>query len=348
MIKVLIVEDSPIVRELLIHILGSEPDINIIGTAGNGEEAIKFVSVKKPDVITMDVIMPVMDGLEATRKIMETQPVPIIIVSASWKALEVEKTFHAIEAGAVAIVEKPVGVGHPNYEQIAQKLVQTVKLMSEIKVIRRWPQSRRKKTHIFSSRGTFSQISSDIKVVAIGASTGGPAVIETILSRLPDNFQAPILIVQHIASGFIHGFVDWLNESSNLPVHLAKNDEPLLCGNVYVAPDGFQMKVENNGKILLTEDETENGLCPSVSYLFHSIADVFGKSAIGVLLTGMGKDGAEELNLMKEKGAITIAQDKESSIVHGMAGEAIKLGGVKYILPPVEIANILENLVNRK
>jgi two-component system chemotaxis response regulator CheB len=185
----------------------------------------------------------------------------------------------------------------------------------------------------------------EVKLVAIGASTGGPLVLQTILSDLPADFSAPILVVQHIAPGFIRGFADWLGRSTKLPVRIAVSSERLVPGQVYLAPDGFQMGVLASGRISLTTDEPENGLRPSVACLFRSVANAFGQNAIGVLLTGMGKDGAEELRLMKENGSITLAQDEESSVVYGMPGEAIRLGGVSYVLPSSRIAAALMTLV---
>lgn len=347
MINVLIVEDSIVVRELLKHIFNSDPEINVIGTACNGREAVDFVQRTKPDVITMDIIMPVMNGFEATRAIMETCPVPIVIVSASWDPQEVEKTFQAIEAGAVAALEKPRGMGDPRYEEGAKEIIETIKLMSEVKVIKRMARDK-KKPVIASTVPAISSInpgSTDIKIVTIGASTGGPQTLHTILSLLRPDFPVPITIVQHIAAGFVTGFIDWLNRSLEIPVQLATKGEKLLKGRIYMAPDGFHFGVDEDGRVKLSDTEKENFVCPSVSYMFRSILGVYGKSAIGVLLTGMGKDGAEELKLMKDSGAITIAQDKESSVVHGMPGEAIKIGGAVHILPPVKIAEMLNKLV---
>jgi len=183
------------------------------------------------------------------------------------------------------------------------------------------------------------------RIVAIGASTGGPPVLETILSRLPNDFSVPVLIVQHIAAGFTQGFVEWLAQSSSLPVQVPRPGETVFSGRVYVAPDGFQMAIGADGRVSLNTDLPENGLRPSVSYLFRSVAKTYGKSAIGVLLTGMGKDGASEMKTMKEQGAVTIAQDQESSVVHGMPGEAIRLGGATYILSPEKIGAALTSLV---
>lgn len=343
-IRVLVVDDSPVAREFLVHILSSDPKIQVVGTASDGEEAIETVVHLKPDIITMDIHMPKMDGYEATRKIMETHPIPIVIVTGSQSVKEVAMAMRVIEAGALALVKKPSGIGHPDYEADAAKFIQTVKLMSEIKVVKR----RAPKLEAISAKQAEISIKPmpEIQLVAIGASTGGPPVLQTILSRLPKNFPAPVLVVQHMAAGFIEGFVEWLGQVSSLPVHVAARGEYILPGHIYFAPDGFHMKVDAGRRIILAGDGIENGLRPSVSYLFRSVAEVFGKNAVGILLTGMGKDGAKELRLMKEKGAVTIAQDKESSVVYGMPGEAINLDAATYVLPPEKIAAALVSLVN--
>ncbi|MDO8768461.1 MAG: chemotaxis-specific protein-glutamate methyltransferase CheB [Burkholderiaceae bacterium] len=349
MIKVLIVEDSPVVREFLVHILGADPAIEVIGTANDGEQALEAVARKRPDVITMDIHMPRLDGLEATRRIMETYPTPIVIVSGSTDPREVATTFRAMEAGAVAVLRRPAGIGHPDHEVTAGELVQTVKLMSEVKVIRRWPKAGRHAEVSRPAEAQRAQVEGKVKVIAIGASTGGPPVLQTILAALLQDFPVPVLIVQHMAAGFTQGFVQWLAQTSSLPVHLAAHDETIRPGHVYVAPDEFQMRVERSGKIVLTKDEPENGLRPSVSYLLRSVAEVYGRDAVAGLLTGMGRDGAEELKLLRDKGAVTFAQDKESSVVHGMPGEAIKLDAATFILPPEKISAVLTNLAhNRK
>jgi two-component system chemotaxis response regulator CheB len=346
-VRVLVVEDSASVRELLVHILGSDSEIAVIGTASNGEEAIEAARDSRPDVITMDVQMPKMNGLEATRRIMEICPTPIVIVSGSSARDEVVATFDALEAGALAFVEKPNGVGHPLHGMAAEHLVETVKLMSEVRVVRRWP-----KRQAPSARAPApSQVEdtrvtpAPIELVAIGASTGGPVVLRTILSELPRDLRAPILVVQHISAGFTEGFAEWLAQSSGIPVRVAVDGECPLPGHVYVAPDGLHMKVEHGGRIALSRDRPENGHRPSVSYLFRSVAAVAGRRAIGVLLTGMGRDGAEELKLMKDKGAVTIAQDQESSVIHGMPGEAIGLDAATYVLSPDRIAAALADLI---
>lgn len=345
MIEVLIVEDSAVNREYLSYILENDPDIKVIGTVKDGVEAVEFVGRRKPDVITMDIYMPRMDGFEATRKIMETVPVPIVIASASWDPKNVEMAFRALEAGAVAAVEKPRGLG--DREQIRQ-LVQTVKLMAEVRMVRRWARLSRDLT--VAPAQSLLQVKSqrrEVQLVAMGASTGGPMALKAILDRLPVDFPAPIAIVQHIAPGFAPGFVDWLNNTSPVPVHLAGQGEPLVPAHCYIAPDALQMKVERNNTILLSRDDPEDGFCPAVSALFRSAAETFGPNAIGVLLTGMGQDGAKELGLMKEKGATTIAQDQETSLVHGMPGHAVKLGAATRVLPLDKIADTLVDLVCR-
>ena len=344
MIKVLVVEDSPVVREFLVYILGADPGIEVVGTANDGEQALVAVARKRPDVITMDIHMPRLDGLEATRRIMETHPTPIVIVSGSTDPREVATTFRAMEAGAVAVLRRPAGIGHPDHEANAGELVQTVKLMSEVKVIKRWPRTRRQSEAAHPVEAPRAPAEAKVKVIAIGASTGGPPVLEAILAALPEDFPVPLLIVQHMAAGFTQGFVQWLAQTSSLPVHLAAHGEHIRPGHVYVAPDEFQMRLEPGENIVLKRDEPENGLRPSVSYLLRSVAEVYGRDAVAGLLTGMGRDGAVELKLLKDKGAVTFAQDKDSSIVHGMPGAAIKLDAATLILPAEKIAAALSSL----
>ncbi len=348
-IRVLIVEDSLVARELLSHILDADPGIQVIAAVPNGEEALKAVAMEKPDLITMDIHMPGMDGFETTRAIMETNPVPIVIVTGSCDMRELDSSFKAIEAGALAVLQKPQGVGHPDHKKDTLALVSMVKLMSEIKVVRRWARTDRNRSA--AQRETAKNLVLQpvaVKVVAIGASTGGPPVIEKILSRLPPDFTVPVLIVQHMAEGFIGGFAEWLGQTSSLPVHVPFNGTITRPGHVYIAPDGNQMKIDSSGRICCSSDDPENGLRPAVSYLFRSVAEVYGRAAVGILLTGMGKDGAAELKLMKEKGAVTIAQNEESSAVFGMPGEAVRLNAARYVLPADRIAEVLASLVSSK
>jgi two-component system, chemotaxis family, protein-glutamate methylesterase/glutaminase len=346
-IKVLVVEDSPVAQEFLIYMLTSDPSIQVVGVAHNGAEAVEAVREKRPDIITMDIHMPVMDGFEATRRIMETVPTPIVIVSGSTGATEVASTFRAIEAGALAVVRRPPGINHAEFETGSRELIQTVKLMSEVKVVKRFARPGTLRAAAPSPVVLLQKSTGKIEAVAIGASTGGPPVLQTILSGLPRGFPVPVLIVQHIARGFAKGFTEWLSGASRFPISVAVQGERAAPGHGYVAPDNFHMGLEKGPNIMLSDHAPENRLRPSVSYLFRSAAHALGPAAVGVLLTGMGKDGAEELKAMKDKGAITIAQDEESSVVHGMPGEAIKLGAATYVLPPESIAEMLVELVKK-
>ncbi len=345
LIKVLVVEDSPVAQMLLVHTLNSDSRLQVLATANNGVEALEFLRRNKPDVIVMDIHMPGMDGYEVTRKIMETQPVPIVICSASLNPAELATTFRALEAGAVALVAKPVGLGHQEYENMASKLVETVRLMAEVKVVKRWPRARQSGGVVaISSRVEAKPPEGLIKVIAIGASTGGPLVLQTILAGLSRDFPVPMLIVQHIATGFLPGLVEWLKQTTGYPIQVAAHGESLSPGCAYLAPDDFHLGLNGFGQIVLSEQEPENGLRPSVSYLFRSVAAVCGANVVGVLLTGMGRDGADELKRLNELGAVTIAQDAETSVVHGMPGEAIKLGAATYVLSPDRIPAVLTGL----
>ena len=342
MIKVLIVEDSLVAQEFMKFVLNSDPAIEVIGVVDDGINALQAVREKHPDVITMDLHMPKMGGLEATRIIMENEPKPIVIVSASTGAKDVASTFQALEAGALAVVLRPPGIGHPEHKSATRELLRTVKMMSEIKVVRRFTHEKKANPPKNLTNNGLPSIW-DIQIVAIGTSTGGPPVLNKLLSLLPADLSVPLLIVQHIAPGFTEGFVNWLSGSSGFPVHIAILGQQPLPGHAYVAPDNFHIGIASGFRIVLSNHPPENGLRPSVSYLFHTMAQVMGPRAAGVLLTGMGRDGARELLEMKNAGALTIAQDEASSIVFGMPGEAVKLSAAQYILSPEAIAAMLAN-----
>jgi len=347
MIKVLIVEDSPVMQELLAYTLNSDPIFNIAGIAANGEEAIEMVMEKRPDVIAMDYYLPKLDGRQTTRKIMETKPTPIVIVTDSITEKDEAITFSLIEAGALAIVKKPHSINHPEYKNDAHVLIQTLKLMSEVKVVRRSSIISKKKATNKTIIEKPTTAESEIKIVAIGASIGGTLVLQKIILGLPGKLPVPVLIVQHISPGFVNGLMGWLANTTNFPIHIASQGEFPLPGHIYIAPDGFHMGVENGPLIVLSNHAPENGLRPSVAFLFRTVADIYGSGAVGILLTGMGRDGADELKLMKDNGAITIAQSEESSVVFGMSGEAIKLNAATLILSPEEISAALGTLTEK-
>ena len=348
-VTVLIVDDSPSTRLLLTHVLELDARIKVIATVNDGQAAVDFINAGsvRPDVVVMDIHMPRLDGFEATRRIMETTPLPIVICTATADPQELQVAFRSMEAGAVACVEKPVGHDHPRFDSIVQNLQQTVRLMAEVVVIRRWARPRT------LARVPVGVPSADARVnvpriVGIGASTGGPPVLQTILSGLTRDFPAPLVIVQHIARGFLPGMVEWLNQTTGLPVHVAAHGTLAIPGHAYIAPDDFHLAVSSSGRLLLSHEAAENGLRPSVSHLFRSLAEKIGEPAVGVLLTGMGRDGAAELKLMRDRGALTIAQDRDSSVVHGMPGAAIELGAAAQVLSADRIAGALITALDRK
>ncbi len=349
MINVLIVEYSLVIQEHLKYILESDPDIRVVCAAGDGREAVEMAFMTKPDVVIMDINMPKMNGFEATRWIMETRPMPIILVSASHDPGELATTFQALEAGALKVLEKPLGLGSPGFEVSARELIQTVKLMSEVKVVNRNHRPGRKvAAPAVPSKPEPPAGHTEVKLVAIGASTGGPVVLQTILSGFKKDFPVPVLIAQHMTPGFLQGLAEWLKQTAGFPVHVAAHDERICAGNAYLAPCGFHMRVKSSGRVVLSDNEPVSRVCPSISNLFLSVSDVFGPNAAGVLLTGMGRDGTEGLQVLKEKGAVTIAQDAETSLIFGMPGHAVDMGAAQYVLPPEQIVQVLLKLVYKE
>jgi len=340
MIKVLIVDDSPVSRDLLEHLLNADREIEVIGFAGSGEEAIAALRLKRPDVITMDVHMPGLDGFQTTHRIMTEHPLPVIIVTASLDPVADSANFRALEAGALAILIKPPGLGHPDHLRAAAELVQTVKLMSEVRVVRR--STRPAVTLHPPLKVTPAE---RVKIVAIGASTGGPVVVQSILASLPGDFPVPLLVVQHMAEGFISGFSEWLAGSCAIRVKVGEQGERLTPGIAYVAPGGTHLELDAMGRINLTAGHPGQLLCPSVTRLFQSVAERVGRQAVGILLSGMGSDGAQGLRELRDKGALTIVQDEESCVVYGMPGEAVKLQAAQHVLSPESIIAMLHAIV---
>lgn len=337
-IEVLVVDDSAVLRLLLVRVLEEDPALRVVAAVGDGAAALEYLRDRRPQVVVMDMHMPGMDGFEVTRRIMETSPLPIVICSATQAADEAAFTFRMMEAGAVACVQKPASPEHPEFARMAADICRTVRLMSEVKVVRRRaPLRPAPRLAAIPAAGR----PAGIRVVGIGASTGGPLAIQTILGGLPADFPVPILLVQHIAPGFLPGFADWLGQTTGFRICIAGHGMEPRPGRVHVAPDDFHMAWSPDGRIVLSRAEPENGLRPSVAHLFRSLAEHAGAGALGVLLTGMGVDGAAELRQMRDSGALTIAQDRESSVVHGMPGEAIRLDAAMHILPLDRIAAVV-------
>lgn len=345
MIKVLIVDDSVVVQKFMIHLLTSVKEIQVVGIASSGVEAIDLVKELHPDVITMDIHMPGMNGLETTRIIMETNPTPIVIVSGTLRVNDVTTSFKLFEAGALAVVLRPPGMEDPEFIGARKELIQTIKLMSEVKVVKRFPRQGKENNQSNNHQQSILPKINGIQLIAIGASTGGPVVLQTILANLPNDLPVPVLIVQHIAKGFVKGFRDWLATTSKITLSIANDGQILQSGNGYIAPDDFQMGITPGGMIKLSMLPPENGLCPSVDFVFRSVTEVLGSKAIGVLLSGMGKDGANGLKMMKDNGAITIAQNEASCVVFGMPGEAVRIGAAGQVLSPEKIVAYLTELL---
>jgi two-component system chemotaxis response regulator CheB len=283
----------------------------------------------RPDVITMDIRMPRMDGFQATKRIMQHTPTPIVVVSASVDSEELKITFNAIRAGALTVVEKPRGPVGPAYEAIRQQLVTTVKLMAGVKVVRRWA------TGMLRPPPVVRQAAAEVRtaVVAIAASTGGPGALYQVLHELPANFPVPVLIVQHIARGFGQGMVVWLRGATPLQVATAQSGDVPQAGRVLVAPDDQHLGLGADGRILLRPRRSDRELCPAADIMFESVARIYGQKALGVIMTGMGRDGVAGLTQLKEAGGRVLAQDEKSCIVFGMPKEAIAAGVVDQVVP---------------
>jgi two-component system chemotaxis response regulator CheB len=335
MIRVLVVEDSTTARALLVTILRSDPGVEVVGEAADGVEGVALVQKLLPDVVTMDVHMPRMDGLAATKEIMITAPTPIVIVTGSQSLADVGMALNVLRAGALAVVHKPPGPGAPGFDEAARKLLETVKAMAAVKVVRHWrtaPEAGPRRAAVGPRRPARD------RAVAVAASTGGPEVLHRLLTELPGDFPVPILVVQHITHGFTNGLADWLNAACDLRVKVAEQAEALAPHTVYIAPDDRHLGATPQGAVALAATPPVGGFRPAGDYLFESVARAFGPSATAVILTGMGQDGLEGLRAVRRAGGRIIAQDQASSAVWGMPGAAVAAGLADLVLPPEEIA----------
>lgn len=344
MIRVLIAEDSASARAYLQHIIDSAPDMEVVAAVPNGEQAVRLTCELRPDVIAMDIHMPVMDGYSATRNIMSKCPTPVVIVSSLVHGSDARETFRIMEVGAVAALPKPFGPGTQKGKDDADALVAILREMASVRVVKRVGGSSPKPQFMAQSIAPVpvkNAKTNAYRLVAIGASTGGPIALQTLLRQLPADFPVPIVVVQHISLGFIGGMVTWLSKSCALPVTVAESGEKVQAGHVYFAPDGMHMGIDRYGTIFFNDAPPVHSVRPAVSFLFHSVAKNYAKHAIGVLLTGMGRDGAQELLTLKQCGAVTLVQDQGSCVVYGMPGEAARLGAGDYHLSPDKIGQQL-------
>ena len=347
MIKVLIVEDSPLIREIIKTILTEDEEFKVIGEVDSGEGAVEFVRKEKPDIITMDVNLRGKDGLYATREIMAENPVPIVIMSTLFNPKNEQQVFKALEEGALAVCEKPKALGSPEFEDYSQRLRHELKLLAKVKTVKRRKTHKGSPIGIETSEKEINKLK-PVKFIAIGSSTGGPQILKEIFSGLRNDFNLPIVVVQHMVAGFLNSLVSWLKVETKLNVKIADNGEVLKGGTIYFAPDNFHLIVKPDLKVELVDIPPVHSCKPSVSVLFDSIAKGFKNDVVAILLTGMGKDGAEELLKIKVKGGFTIVQDEESSIVYGMPRVAKELNAGRMIASPKEIVDFLNNLTGEK
>jgi two-component system chemotaxis response regulator CheB len=347
MINILIVDDSQTEALLLKSLFEAEKDMRVIGHAKNGEEAIALTAKLKPDIITMDILMPIKNGLEATRLIMSSIPTPIVVISSTANDIVLNTTFLALEAGALSVLEKPEHPNSSTFNTMRQRIIDTVRSMAQIKVITRRFYTPKKMPPI----ATYTrEKTNQFEIIAIGVSVGGPQALKTILTKLPASFPIPIVIVQHMTIGFMLGFTNWLNQQCALKVKIAEPAEELLAGHVYFAPDHHHLEVNRrNGKLIahLAKTPPVSGFCPSATVLLKSVAVTSGKHAVGALLTGMGNDGAQGLLDLKNAHGHTFIQDKESAVVFGMAGVAQSLNAADKIVPLSKIAIYLISLTTK-
>jgi two-component system, chemotaxis family, protein-glutamate methylesterase/glutaminase len=342
--RVLVVDDSPASRRLLTHILASDSDVTIAGEAANGAEAVRLTADLAPDVITMDVQMPIMDGFAATRRIMSETPTPIVMISGATGEDARQLADNALAAGVVAVRGKQA-LADAEPTAVAD-LVRLLKSMASVRVVR-----RRREPVVRDGQASVAPLGemspTAPELVAIGASTGGPQTLRDIICHLPETFPLPVLVVQHTTAGYADTLVNWLGGAARLPVRVANDGDALDRPGVYIAPTRRHMLVQGR-QVVLSDAPPVSLHRPSATVLFRSVAASYGSRAIGVLLTGMGDDGAAGLMEMKQAGGLTVAQDEASSIVFGMPAEAIRIGAADHVLPPEGIARFLLQQLERK
>jgi two-component system chemotaxis response regulator CheB len=348
--KILLVEDSPVAMELLQRLFKSSPEVEVVGAARNGQEALEMLSRVDPTVICTDLHMAPIDGLELTKQVMATSPRPILVISNSVKNDDTKNIFGLLQAGAVDIFPKPMGNDYAQYEQVKQKLLAKIKLLSTVAVKAKPLTGASAIPSTGTAFGNTSPTPSptfattatgSLRAIAIGASTGGPQAIQKIITALPPDLPCPVICAQHISEGFLGGLISWLNEDSRLRAKVAEVGETPIPGIVYFAPEKSHLELDAQGKFTYSNFASATGTCPSIDTLFKSIARVYGSATAGILLTGMGTDGVEGMKAISGAGGTTIAQDEQTSVVFGMAKAAIAVGAVQKVLAIHEVAPFL-------
>jgi two-component system chemotaxis response regulator CheB len=342
-VSVLLVDDSLIALTILSRMLSSSPDIQVVGKARSGREALELIPQLQPAVVCTDLHMPDMDGLALTQEIMKRFPRPILIVSAAVHPEDAHTVFRLLEAGAIDVLPKPRGGLAADEPRVAQKLIRKIRILSGVVAFTRRQKNRPGVGQL--QAGLSSPPTPRPRIVAIGASTGGPQALRTILVQLRADFPAPILCVQHISEGFLGGLVEWLGNQCALAVKIAQSGEKPLAATVYFPQEGTHLEIDKSGRLVCSHKAPIGGHRPSVTATFRAVADYCGEAAIGILLTGMGSDGATGMQDICEAGGITIAQNEETSVVFGMPKQAIALGAAKYVLPVNKIALMLPELL---
>lgn len=327
-IRILVVDDSPAQLALLVGMIRRAGTFEVVGTASDGRKAVAEVERLRPQVVAMDIDLPAMDGYEATRQIMERCPTPIVLISARESATD-QRTMQALAAGALAVVRKPGGAALSGDQAEQTQFLTTLRLMAGVRVVTRHP--RRPSPAPGAMPAQAAAVRPEILVVA--ASTGGPAALHTLLGGLGPDFPLPILVVQHITSGFASALADWLSNVAPLPVEVVQAKQAFVPGRVYLAPDDRHLLVSSPGYLSLAPSEAGDRYCPSADRLFASAARAYGARAIGVILTGMGDDGAQGLARLRATGALTLAQDEATSVVYGMPRAAVAAGAVVRSAP---------------
>jgi len=331
-IRVLVVDDSALMRKLIPAILAREASIEVVGTAMDGAFALKKIEELKPDVVTLDLEMPRMDGMETLRLIMQRAPLPVILFSTHSKEGGYA-TFKALAIGAVDFLAKPKDAAAGRLEEIADRLIAKIKVAKRA-AGRKLPPAVIQETSA-PKKGVRAALPPR-RVIAVGISTGGPNALQFVLSQIPADFQSAIVIVQHMPEGFTEMFAKRLDECCALEVHEARSGDLLLAGRVLICPGNRHIMVRNmprGGMVVLSDGPPVNGHRPSADVLFHSVAQEFGLTAVGVLMTGMGDDGAEGLGAIKAAGGMTIAQSEDTCVVSGMPRAAILKGYASKIIP---------------
>jgi two-component system, chemotaxis family, protein-glutamate methylesterase/glutaminase len=345
-IKVLLVDDSPIVLNILKRILSSSQEIEVIGTASHGQEGLQRIKELDPDVVCTDLMMPVMDGLEFTKEVMHSFPKPILVISSALEGKNQSNVFQLLEAGALEVFPKPQGGSEKEYEVIRPKLESKIKMIHSIPVFK--TRAKYESVAITQAKQTTTNLippSKSIRYLVIGASTGGPNAIQKVLERLPGNLSVPVICVQHISDGFIESMVTWLDQSAKLKVKIMEEDELPVSGKVYFPRDHRHLVIDARGRLKESLEVSVNGHTPSINITFKSFATHFGSSTLGVILTGMGDDGASGLLSIKHMGGKTIGESADTCVVYGMPRVAKEIGAVDYQLPLDKIPEKIMSLV---